>query len=49
MNILEDWAMKEPDDVGWAYVSIAGDGYGEAVTVVVDRHLQIRELEWGRP
>lgn len=43
---------SHPNDFGWAYVSIAGDGYNEAVSVTVaeeqDR-LVIRTIEWGRP
>lgn len=42
----------DPGDVGWAYVSISGDHFVEAVTVTVadiDGALLIREIEWGRP
>jgi len=57
MNVMEDWLAKEPQDIGWAYVSIngpdpAGGTWSEAVAVVVtdvDGHLLIREIEWGRP
>ena len=39
-------------DSAWIYVSIIGEGDGEAVTVIVSnengRYL-IQELEWGRP
>jgi len=52
MNVLEDWPAKEPDDVGWAYVAIAGPGYSEGISVVVNREGEeelIREIEWGRP
>lgn len=49
---MEEWPGKQPGDVGWAYVSIEGDDFVEAVTVVVasfgGRYL-IREIEWGRP
>ena len=34
------------------YVSLAGDGFCEAVTVTLSREaddIRIRELEWGRP
>ncbi|MBV5260720.1 hypothetical protein FLX56_20095 [Synechococcus moorigangaii CMS01] len=46
---MTDWPEKQPADWGWVYVSIAGDGYGEAVTVIVGRDRLIRALEWGRP
>ncbi len=49
MNILEDWKGKAPEDLGWAYVSIACDSYGEAVAVVVGNDMLISDLEWGRP
>jgi hypothetical protein len=49
---MENWPDKQPDDVGLTYVSISGDDFNEAVTVIVanvgGRHL-IREIEWGRP
>ena len=41
-----------PQDVGWVYVSIGGDGFGEAITVTVTQEqdeMKIRTLEWGRP
>lgn len=41
------------DDLGWVYVSISGERFGnEAVTVIVTRvqgQPRIRSLEWGRP
>jgi hypothetical protein len=49
---MTSWPDKRPDDVGWVYVSIAGDGFVEAVTVIIadyDGELLIREIEWGRP
>jgi hypothetical protein len=57
MNTMEEFPGKEHNDLGWAYVSIAGPHpqggmWGEAVTVVVSERegeLLIRELEWGRP
>ncbi len=52
MNILDEWPAKQKEDVGWAYVAITGDGYSEAVVVVVSREQElfvIREIEWGRP
>jgi hypothetical protein len=45
-------AGKEPSDVGWAYVSVGGDVYSEAVTVVVtleEGELRGRTVEFGRP
>ncbi|HZW05589.1 MAG TPA: hypothetical protein VFF65_00585 [Phycisphaerales bacterium] len=47
-----DWPHKQPGDIGWAYVSISGEHFNEAVTCVVaavNGHNLIRELEWGRP
>jgi hypothetical protein len=49
---MTDWPGIRPGDVGWAYVSIVGDGFVEAVTVVIAEYedeLLIREIEWGRP
>jgi hypothetical protein len=49
---MTSWPDKRPSDVGWVYVSIAGDDFLEAVTVIiteVDGELLIREIEWGRP
>jgi hypothetical protein len=49
---MTSWPDKGPHDVGWAYVSIGGDIYSEAVIVVVARErdsLKIRTVEWGRP
>jgi hypothetical protein len=46
------WLNKLPEDFGWAYVSIDGDGYCEAVAVLVSvqrGRLAIREIVWGRP
>lgn len=46
------WLRKSPQDFGWAYVSIDGDSYCEAVAVMVADEagmLVIREIEWGRP
>ena len=52
MNVLDNWPAKQPGDLGWAYVALAGDSYSEAVTVVVAREgerLVVRDIEWGRP
>jgi hypothetical protein len=49
---METWPGKQPSDMGWAYVSIGGDVYSEAVTVVVtseNGEARIREIEFGRP
>ena len=49
---METWPGKLPSDMGWAYVSIGGDVYSEAVTVVVtseNGEARIREIEFGRP
>ncbi|MBW4481787.1 MAG: hypothetical protein KME14_04515 [Tildeniella torsiva UHER 1998/13D] len=51
---MEQWQLPEQrlTDLGWAYVAIAGDGYSEAVTVIVEDAGDgpaIRYLEWGRP
>lgn len=49
---LTNWPDKQPADIGWAYVSIGGDVYSEAVTVVVTSEqgeAKIREVEFGRP
>lgn len=52
MSCDKDLPDMRPEDVGWVYVAINGDGFSEAVTVMVTREkdeLRIRELEWGRP
>jgi hypothetical protein len=50
--ILEDWPDKQEGDVGYVYVALTGDGFCEAVTVILTTEagkVRIRELEWGRP
>ena len=50
--ILEDWPAKQDGDVASIYISLEGDNFCEAVSVIVarqDSDLRIRELEWGRP
>jgi len=50
--ILEDWPAMEDGDVASIYISLEGDGFCEAVTVIVAEQagtLRIRDLEWGRP
>ena len=49
---MTSWPAKQPSDVGWAYVSIGGEVYSEAVMVVVtseNGEARIREVEFGRP
>jgi hypothetical protein len=49
---MEDWAGKGPSDVAWAYLSVGGDVYSEAVTVVIaleEGELRVRTVEFGRP
>ena len=49
---MEVWPGRESSDAGWAYVSVGGDVYSEAVTLVVtleDGDLRIRTVEFGRP
>jgi hypothetical protein len=49
---MTSWPGKQPADLGWAYVSIGGDVYSEAVIVVVtseNGEAKIREVEFGRP
>ncbi len=49
---MDDWPAKREDDVGWVYVGIEGDGFMEAVTVIVAKingEALIRDVEWGRP
>jgi hypothetical protein len=49
---MAGWPARESSDLGWAYVAICGDGFNEAVSVVVadeEGRAVIRDLEWGRP
>jgi hypothetical protein len=49
---MEGWAIRQTWDLGWAYVAIYGDGFNEAVSVIVsdqEGRPVIRDLEWGRP
>lgn len=51
-HVMETWPTKQPSDVGWVYISIGGDAYSEAVTVVVMGEggtLKVRTAEFGRP
>jgi hypothetical protein len=52
INTLDTWPAKQPSDIGWAYVSMSGSGFVEAVAVVVQSEksvLKVRSIEWGRP
>jgi hypothetical protein len=49
---MTNWPGKGPGDIGWVYVSIVGDDFVEAVTVVISEiegESLISEIEWGRP
>jgi hypothetical protein len=46
---FEAWPSKEPQDLGWVYVSLDMGEYGEAIAVVVTKDLLVRHIEWGRP
>jgi serine protease inhibitor len=49
---MDVWPDKQQNDIGWAYVTIAGKDWAEAVTVVIARENGspvVRSLEWGRP
>ena len=51
-HTMDAWPDKQPSDAGWAYISIGGDMYSEALTLVVTREgdgLKIRSVEFGRP
>jgi hypothetical protein len=50
--VLDHWPDKLPGDIGWAYAALSGQGFSEAVSVVVAHEngkAVIRQLEWGRP
>ena len=52
VDSMEGWPSRQERDVGWAYVAICGEGYSEAVSVVVAEEggrEVIRKVEWGRP
>jgi hypothetical protein len=52
VDSMTGWKVREPADIGWAYVGISGAGFTEAVSVIVASEggrYAIRELEWGRP
>jgi len=51
-HTMSDWPGRQASDVGWIYVSIGGDVYSEAITVVValeDGLPKVRDVEFGRP
>ena len=51
-HTMTTWPGKKSSDLGWVYVSIGGNVYCEAVTVVVSSdncEAKIREVEFGRP
>jgi hypothetical protein len=52
VDVITILSTEQEEDLGWAYVAISGNGYGEAVSVVVTQEAErvvIREIEWGRP
>ena len=49
---MQDYPDRQNNDLGWAYISMSGEDFSEAVAVTVceeDNSKKIRELEWGRP
>ena len=49
---IKQWPFRVAGDVGCVYVGMGGDGFSEAVTVIVTDQasgLMIREIDWGRP
>jgi hypothetical protein len=49
---MREWPTRQDSDIGWAYVAICGDGFNEAVSVIVSNEgfqAVIRNIEWGRP
>jgi hypothetical protein len=52
IETMPDWPGREPSDAGWAYVSVGGEMYSEAVTVIVTVEAdvpRVRTVEFGRP
>lgn len=49
---LHEWPARAEGGVGWAYVSIEGEGFVEGVALTIasegDR-LLVCDIEWGRP
>lgn len=51
-NDMDGFPDRQPSDLGWVYVSIHGDVYSEAVTVIIAEEnatLVVRDVEFGRP
>ena len=51
-GVIQEWPTKKTSDRAWVYVSIGGDVYSEAVSVILVTErgaLKIREVEYGRP
>ena len=49
---MDVWPGKQQNDIGWAYLTITGKDWTEAVTVVIaseNGSPVVRSLEWGRP
>jgi len=47
-----DWPDKQPGDLVSYYIALDGEGFTEAVSVVLTQagdQILIRALEWGRP
>ena len=49
LEYLDEWPDKQSTDLAWIYVAIEGDGFGEAVAVIITQDQKIRDIEWGRP
>jgi hypothetical protein len=52
VGMMENWPTKKARDAGWVYVALLGNGFSEAVTIIIARQaskLLIRDIEWGRP
>ena len=52
MNEMVSWPAKQEGDIGWAYVALAGEGFSEAVAVVISKlngSVKVTDIEWGRP
>lgn len=51
-EFMAEWPAHQPEDIGWAYISISGSDFAEAFTVIgTDENgfPKIRDIEWGRP
>jgi hypothetical protein len=52
VDVVDTTMPNMKPDSAWVYVSIIGEGNGEAITVIVTNEngrCLIQELEWGRP